>query len=88
MSSRAVTIAVEGCCHGELDKIYTTIAEAEQKSGKKVDLLLGASIFCTIKLIFIATHSPTHSHSHSLSLSHANTLSFTHIPQFAATFNV
>lgn len=40
-SSGTITIAIEGCCHGELDKIYATIAEAESKSGKKVELLIG-----------------------------------------------
>ena len=39
--SGTITIAIEGCCHGELDKIYATIAEAESKSGKKVELLIG-----------------------------------------------
>ena len=33
-------IAVEGCCHGELDKIYETIEFIERKEGYKIDLLL------------------------------------------------
>ena len=33
-------IAVEGCCHGELDKIYETVAELEKRDNIKVDLLL------------------------------------------------
>ena len=33
-------IAVEGCAHGELEKIYSTIQEAEKRDGLKVDLLL------------------------------------------------
>lgn len=33
-------IAVEGCAHGELEKIYDTIAYLEQKEGVKVDLLI------------------------------------------------
>eukprot|EP00755_Sulcionema_specki_P007456 Sspe_Gene.38342::Locus_18478_Transcript_1_1_Confidence_1.000_Length_1463::g.38342::m.38342/K18328/DBR1; lariat debranching enzyme len=33
-------IAVEGCCHGELDKIYDSLLAAERKSGRKIDLLL------------------------------------------------
>uniref|UniRef100_A0A8C3A670 Debranching RNA lariats 1 n=1 Tax=Cyclopterus lumpus TaxID=8103 RepID=A0A8C3A670_CYCLU len=33
-------IAVEGCCHGELDKIYETIGYLEKKEAVKVDLLL------------------------------------------------
>ncbi|XP_023346155.1 lariat debranching enzyme [Eurytemora carolleeae] len=33
-------IAVEGCTHGELDKIYSTVQELETKQGYKIDLLL------------------------------------------------
>jgi len=29
-------IAIEGCTHGELDKIYTTIQEIEKREGYKV----------------------------------------------------
>lgn len=37
---RCLNVAVEGCCHGELDRIYQTIQELEQQNGLKVDLLL------------------------------------------------
>ncbi|CED82393.1 RNA lariat debranching enzyme [Phaffia rhodozyma] len=33
-------IAIEGCCHGELDAIYASIHKAEREKGIKVDLLL------------------------------------------------
>ncbi|XP_075161663.1 lariat debranching enzyme [Haematobia irritans] len=33
-------IAVEGCAHGELEKIYETIAEIEKRNAIKIDLLL------------------------------------------------
>ncbi|XP_063701404.1 lariat debranching enzyme [Culicoides brevitarsis] len=33
-------IAVEGCAHGELEKIYDVIAELEQQQNVKVDLLI------------------------------------------------
>lgn len=33
-------IAVVGCAHGELEKIYDTIGDIEEKDGCKVDLLL------------------------------------------------
>ena len=36
---KKLNIAIEGCCHGELDLIYQTIQETE-KLGAKVDLLL------------------------------------------------
>lgn len=38
--SRVLNVAVEGCCHGELDTIYAAIAENERRTRKKVDLLL------------------------------------------------
>eukprot|EP01063_Lacrimia_lanifica_P011912 TRINITY_DN18581_c0_g1_i1.p1 TRINITY_DN18581_c0_g1~~TRINITY_DN18581_c0_g1_i1.p1 ORF type:complete len:511 (+),score=155.49 TRINITY_DN18581_c0_g1_i1:45-1577(+) len=33
-------IAVEGCCHGDLDKIYDSLAAAERQFGVGVDLLI------------------------------------------------
>lgn len=33
-------IAIEGCAHGELEKIYETIEELEKRDKIKVDLLL------------------------------------------------
>lgn len=33
-------IAVEGCMHGELDKVYDTLRELEKAEGVKIDLLL------------------------------------------------
>nr|XP_057939059.1 lariat debranching enzyme [Doryrhamphus excisus] len=42
-------IAVEGCCHGELDKIYETIAYLEKKEALKVDLLLCCGDFQAVR---------------------------------------
>ncbi|XP_041662683.1 lariat debranching enzyme [Cheilinus undulatus] len=42
-------IAVEGCCHGELDKIYETIGYLEKKEGVKVDLLLCCGDFQAVR---------------------------------------
>ncbi|XP_071782441.2 lariat debranching enzyme [Centroberyx gerrardi] len=42
-------IAVEGCCHGELDKIYETIGYLENKEGVKVDLLLCCGDFQAVR---------------------------------------
>lgn len=42
-------IAVEGCCHGELDKIYETIGFLEQQEGIKVDLLLCCGDFQAVR---------------------------------------
>jgi hypothetical protein len=33
-------IAVEGCMHGELDKVYDTLRRLEEAEGIKIDLLL------------------------------------------------
>lgn len=45
----SMKIAVEGCCHGELDKIYETIAYLEKKEGVKVDLLLCCGDFQAVR---------------------------------------
>ncbi|XP_077304578.1 lariat debranching enzyme [Lithobates pipiens] len=42
-------IAVEGCCHGELDKIYETIQFLEKKENTKVDLLLCCGDFQAVR---------------------------------------
>jgi len=42
-------IAVEGCCHGELDKIYETLEHLEKKENIKVDLLLCCGDFQAVR---------------------------------------
>ncbi|KAI0047048.1 Metallophos-domain-containing protein [Auriscalpium vulgare] len=42
-------IAVEGCCHGELDSTYRRIAELESQNNYKVDLLLICGDFQAIR---------------------------------------
>lgn len=42
-------IAVEGCCHGELDKIYETLEHLEKKESVKVDLLLCCGDFQAVR---------------------------------------
>lgn len=42
-------IAVEGCCHGELDRIYDTLAEIEQEQHIKIDLLLICGDFQSVR---------------------------------------
>ena len=42
-------IAVEGCCHGELDKIYETLDHLEKKENMKVDLLLCCGDFQAVR---------------------------------------
>ncbi len=42
-------IAVEGCAHGELDKIYATLQAIQQRDGVAVDLLLVCGDFQSIR---------------------------------------
>ena len=42
-------IAVEGCCHGELDSIYASVALAEERSNCKVDALLICGDFQAVR---------------------------------------
>eukprot|EP00890_Picochlorum_soloecismus_P003601 jgi/Picsp_1/4241/NSC_01750-R1_lariat debranching enzyme len=42
-------IAVEGCCHGELDKIYEAVGELERMDGKKIDLLICCGDFQAVR---------------------------------------
>lgn len=42
-------IAVEGCCHGELDAIYASLRRLEHDHSTKVDLLLIGGDFQSIR---------------------------------------
>jgi lariat debranching enzyme len=42
-------IAIEGCCHGELDKIYSTIEYLENENKIKVDLLIICGDFQAVR---------------------------------------
>lgn len=42
-------IAVEGCGHGELDKIYETMQHLEQRDGRKIDLLVCCGDFQAVR---------------------------------------
>ena len=44
-------IAVQGCCHGQLDQIYQTIQAEESRTGNKVDLLLCCGDFQSLRNI-------------------------------------
>ncbi|GAX78087.1 hypothetical protein CEUSTIGMA_g5529.t1 [Chlamydomonas eustigma] len=46
---KKLTIAIEGCCHGELDNIYGTLQHLEQKEGKKIDLLISCGDFQAVR---------------------------------------
>ena len=42
-------IAIEGCCHGELDKIYSTIQYLENQNNMKIDLLIICGDFQSVR---------------------------------------
>lgn len=48
-------VAVEGCCHGDLDKIYGTLQQLERLGGKKIDLLICCGDFQARALLPSAT---------------------------------
>lgn len=45
-------IAVEGCGHGELDRIYETMQALERREGKKIDLLICCGDF-QVRLVVV-----------------------------------
>jgi lariat debranching enzyme len=47
--SENLNIVVEGCCHGELDPIYASVARLEAQAGVKVDLLLICGDFQSLR---------------------------------------
>ncbi|KAJ2910187.1 lariat debranching enzyme [Coemansia aciculifera] len=47
--SRRLTIAVEGCCHGQLDDIYRHLRQQQQRLNKVVDLLVICGDFQAIR---------------------------------------
>ena len=42
-------IAVEGCCHGELDKIYAAMQHVERAEGITIDLLICCGDFQAVR---------------------------------------
>ena len=44
-----LNIAVEGCCHGELDNIYKSIQFIQEGKGVKIDLLLICGDFQAVR---------------------------------------
>lgn len=44
-----VRVAFEGCCHGELDKIYAELARKQDDTGKPLDLLIICGDFQAIR---------------------------------------
>ena len=46
---KTLRVAVQGCAHGELDTIYTTIAEMERTQRRKIDLLLCCGDFQSVR---------------------------------------
>ena len=48
-SGPCVSIAIEGCCHGELDRIYDRLMRHQETTGKKIDLLLCCGDFQSLR---------------------------------------
>ncbi|KAK9834807.1 hypothetical protein WJX81_000122 [Elliptochloris bilobata] len=46
---RGLRVAVEGCCHGDLDKIYGTMQQLERTGSKKIDLLICCGDFQAVR---------------------------------------
>jgi lariat debranching enzyme len=42
-------IGIEGCMHGDLDKVYQTLKLIESQNGTKIDLLLCCGDFQVLK---------------------------------------
>lgn len=51
-SRHLMKIAVQGCCHGELDNIYASIQFADEKSNCKTDLLIICGDFQALRNTF------------------------------------
>ncbi|KAJ2612641.1 hypothetical protein H4S08_002608 [Coemansia sp. RSA 1365] len=47
--ARKLVIAVEGCCHGELDNIYKQLLDRQNRINKKIDLLVICGDFQAIR---------------------------------------
>lgn len=47
--TRPLRIAVQGCCHGELNTVYAAIAAAEKEHDYKVDLLIVGGDFQSVR---------------------------------------
>jgi hypothetical protein len=56
-SSQKMKIAVEGCCHGELDAIYASIKRLETEKSQKIDLLLIGGDFQVFHITAYTNHS-------------------------------
>ncbi|KAL3997568.1 Lariat debranching enzyme C-terminal domain family protein [Acanthocheilonema viteae] len=47
--NRKIRVAVAGCSHGEMDKIYATLAEIERREGYKFDLLISCGDYEAVR---------------------------------------
>ncbi len=50
-------VAVEGCCHGDLDKIYATLQSLESAQRKQIDLLICCGDFQVLAGGPVAAHT-------------------------------
>ncbi|KAK7197403.1 Lariat debranching enzyme, C-terminal domain containing protein [Novymonas esmeraldas] len=48
-NERFYHVAVQGCCHGELDRIYDVCSQHERQTGKRIDVLLCCGDFQAVR---------------------------------------
>jgi lariat debranching enzyme len=48
-NERFYHVAVQGCCHGELDRIYDACAAHERQTGKRIDVLICCGDFQAVR---------------------------------------
>ena len=46
---QSLSIAIEGCCHGELDNIYKRLEDYEKDTGRKIDVLICCGDFQSLR---------------------------------------
>eukprot|EP01117_Protostelium_nocturnum_P012901 TRINITY_DN4778_c0_g1_i1.p1 TRINITY_DN4778_c0_g1~~TRINITY_DN4778_c0_g1_i1.p1 ORF type:complete len:445 (+),score=133.17 TRINITY_DN4778_c0_g1_i1:59-1336(+) len=48
-AQETINIAIEGCCHGDLDIIYDTLSYIQREKGKRIDLLICCGDFQAVR---------------------------------------
>lgn len=46
---QSMRVAITGCCHGQLDKMYATIRHMEKRDGMKIELLISCGDFQAVR---------------------------------------
>ncbi len=51
--SQTVNVAIEGCCHGDLDRIYNVLGESEARRNIAADFMICCGDFQAIRTEFV-----------------------------------